>query len=84
MNEYFEEINKDLVLVPANQSKEKIKRYEEIWNKIGDLIGSVTKNSDDYDEKHMKIKFDLDDDLSLKNNRNSECDRAVFHKNNKN
>ena len=32
----------------------------------------------------MKIKFDLDDDLSLKSNRNSECDRAVFHKNNKN
>ena len=25
----------------------------------------MTKNSDDYDEKYMKIKFDLDDKLPL-------------------
>ena len=25
--------------------------------KIRDLIRSITKNSDDYDEKYMKIKF---------------------------
>ena len=76
MNGYFEEINKDLLLVPTDESKEKIKKYEEIWNKIGDLIGSVTKNSDDYDEKHIKIKFDLEDDLPLKSNRNPECDSS--------
>ena len=28
-------------------------------------IRSITKNLDDYDEKHMKIKFDLDDELPL-------------------
>ena len=31
--------------------------------KIGDLIRSVNKNSDDYDEKYMKIKFNSDDEL---------------------
>ena len=40
MNGYFEEINgnKYLTLVPTNESKEKIKKYEELWIKINDLI----------------------------------------------
>ena len=44
VNGYFEEINgnKYLRLVPTNESKEKIKRYEELWIKIGDLIGLIT------------------------------------------
>ena len=33
------------------------KIYEELCSKIRDLIRSVTKNADDYDEKYMKIKF---------------------------
>ena len=46
MNEYFEEINENkyLILVPTNESKEKIKKYDELWIKIRDLIRSVTKN----------------------------------------
>ena len=33
VNGYFEEINKSkyLTLAPANESKEKIKKYEELW-----------------------------------------------------
>ena len=53
------------MLVPTNESKEKIKKYEELWSKTRDLIRSVTKNADDYDEKHMKIKFNSDDELPL-------------------
>ena len=49
----------------TNESKEIIKKYEEIWSKIRDLIRSITKNSDDYHEKCMKIKFDSDDGLPL-------------------
>ena len=51
VNGYFEEINKSmqLKLVPTNESKEKILKYEELWSKIGNLIRSMTKNSDDYD-----------------------------------
>ena len=42
-----------------------MKKYEELRSKIKDLISSVTKNSDYYDEKYMKIKFKSDDVLPL-------------------
>ena len=40
VNGYFEEINKSkyLTLVPTNESKEKIKKYEELRSKIIDLM----------------------------------------------
>ena len=41
------------------------KKHEEMWSKIRDLIRSITNNSDDYDEKYMKVKFKLDDKLPL-------------------
>ena len=46
----------------ANKKK---KKSEEIWSIIKDLVWSITKHSHKYDEKYMKIKFDLDDDLPL-------------------
>ena len=50
VNGYFEEINGNnyLTLVSTNESKEKIKKYEELWIK-SDLIRSITKNLDNYD-----------------------------------
>ena len=89
MNGYFEEINenKNLTLVATNKSKEKWKKYEELWSKIRDLIRSITKNSDDYDEKYLKTKFNSDDELPL--NIAIEIPsmiivvRAIFHENNK-
>ena len=59
INGYFEEINgsKYLTLVLSNESKDKIKNYVEMWNKIRDSIRYVTKRSDDSDEKYIKIKF---------------------------
>ena len=67
VNGYFEEINKNkyLMLLSANESEEKIKKYEEFWSKIRDLIRLITRNSDDYNEKYMKIKFNSDDELPL-------------------
>ena len=68
------------MLVPTNESKAKIKK---IWRTVE---WSITKNSDDFDEKHMKIKFDLYDDLPL--NKTIETDnvtivfRAIFYENN--
>ena len=79
--------NKHLTLVPTNESKEKIKRYEELWTKIRGLIRSITKNSDDCDEKYIKIKFNSDGELPL--NKMIEIPsmiivvRAVFHENDK-
>ena len=89
VNGYFDEMtkNKYLTLVPTNDSKEKIKQYEELWSKIRDLIWSITKNSDDYDEKYMKIKLYSYNELPL--NKTIEIPsviivaRAIFLENNK-
>ena len=64
-----------------------MKKYEELWRKIRNLIRSLTKKSDDYDEKYMKMKFISDDDLPL--NKTVEIHivtivvRVVFLENNK-
>ena len=62
LNGYFEEINQNmyLMLVRSNESKEKSKKYKNLWIKIRDLIGLITKNIDDYDET-----FNSDDKLPL-------------------
>ena len=54
VKEYFEEINENnyLTLVPTNESREKIKKYEEFWIKIRELIKPITKNSNGYDKKN--------------------------------
>ena len=64
-NGYFEEIDKSkyLTLVSTNKSKEK--KYEELWSKIRDLIRSIAKSFVDHDEKYIRIKFNLDDELPL-------------------
>ena len=69
------------------RAKKIIKKYEEVWSKMRDLIRSINKHSDDYDEKHIKIKFVLDDDSSL-NKKIGIHDMwiiagAVFHENSK-
>ena len=60
-----------LTLVPANESKQTMKKSEKLWNKIRDSINSITKSSDYYDEKYVKIKFNLNDNLPLENARTS-------------
>ena len=54
-----------MTLVSTNKSKEMVKKYKDLWCKIKDFIREITKNSDDYDEKYVKIKFNLDDDCPL-------------------
>ena len=65
MNGYFEEINGNKYLTLMKAKKKKKKKYEELCSKIRDLIRPITKNSDNYDEKYMKIKYDSDDELPL-------------------
>ena len=61
--------------------------FEELWSKIRDLIKSISKNSDDYDEKYMEIKFNSDDKLSLSETGEIRSmiivARAVLHENKK-
>ena len=74
-------------LVSTNESKKNNKKYKELWSQIRDLISSITKNSDDYGEQNMKIKFNSDDEPPV--NKMIEIHgliivaRAVFHENNK-
>ena len=69
------------------KAKNKKQKNEERWIKIRDLTRSITKNSDDYDKKYIKIKFNSDDELPL--NKIIEIltmaivIRVVFHENNK-
>ena len=64
-----------------------MKKNEELLSEIRDLIRSKTNNSDDYDEKCMKIKFNSDDDLPA--NKTLEISsmliaiKAAFNENNK-
>ena len=41
-----------MTLVPTYQRIDTLKKYENLWNKIRDLIRSITNNSDNYDEKY--------------------------------
>ena len=74
-------------LVPTGESKGALKKHEELWNKIRDLIRSITKNPESNSKKYMKIKFNSDNDLPLKKTLelyNLEIVvRSVFHKDNK-
>ena len=45
----------------AKKKKKKEKKKEKLWSKIKDLIWLI--NSDD--ERYMKIKFNLDNELPL-------------------
>ena len=61
----FEEVirNNYLPLVPTDENKERIRKYEELWTKIRNAIRLKTDNSDDYEEKYTKIRFNWDYDL---------------------
>ena len=69
------------------KAKKKLKNMKKLSSIIKNLIRSITKNSDDYDEKFVKTKFNSDDELRL--NKMIEIpsliiiDTAVFHENNK-
>ena len=67
VNGFFEEVNENkyLSLFPTNDSKEKVNKYDKLWSKNRDLIRSINKTSNDYDEKYMKIKFNSADELPL-------------------
>ena len=74
-----------MTLVPTIESKQIINKYEEMWSTNRYLIRSITKDSDDSDEKYMKIKFNSDDEFPLNKtiNKYDNSIRAIFHENNK-
>ena len=89
INGYIEESNRNkyLAVVPPVEWNGTLKKYEELWGKFRDFNRSMINNFNNYDEKYMKIKFNLDDDLPLKKTlkfRNMIIVvRSVFHKDSK-
>ena len=45
--------------------KKKLNKQEALWSKIRDIVRSITINSDNYDTKYIKIKFNSYDELPL-------------------
>ena len=58
--------NKYLTSVRTDKGKDALKKYGELWKNVKDLVRSVNNNSDDYNEKYMKIKFNSDNNLPLR------------------
>ena len=46
-----------LTIIHTDESKSTLKKLEKLWKEIKDLIRSIDNNSDDYEEKYMKIRF---------------------------
>ena len=67
MNGYIEESNGNQYLTPVSTDKNKdtLKKYTETWDKIKDLIRSITNTLSGCDKKYMKVKFNSDDNLPL-------------------
>ena len=53
------------MLVFTDKSK-KMTKHEELQNKIRNSIRSITNNSNNYNEKCMKIRFNAGSDLLLR------------------
>ena len=70
----------------TDESKEIITKCEGLWSKIRDSVRSITKTSDDYDDKNRKIKFNsyhelpLDKTIGIYNV--AIAIRAIFYENN--
>ena len=47
------------------KKKKNMECWLKLWSEIRDFTRPITNNSDDYDEKYLKIRFDSDDNLPL-------------------
>ena len=65
---YIEEkgVNKYLIFDSADENKELLKKYNDVFNGIRDKIKEINSDECDYEKDYMKIKFNSDDDLPLK------------------
>ena len=64
---YFEEkeVDKYLVFDSADENKELMKKYNNVFNGIRDKIKEINSYECDYEKDYMKIKFNSDYNLPL-------------------
>ena len=67
LSEFIEEkgMNKYLVFDSANENKELLKKYDDVFYGIGNKIKKISGDECDYEKDYMKIKFNSDNDLPL-------------------
>ena len=58
-------MNKYFVFDSADENKELLKKYNDIWDGIRDKIKEIASVECDYEKDYVKIKFNSDDDLPL-------------------
>ena len=65
---YIEEkgVNKYLVFDSTDKNKELLKKYNDVFNEIRDMIKEINSDEHNYEKVYMKIKFNSDDDSPLK------------------
>ena len=65
---YIEEKNGNKYLIfddSADENKELLTKYADVWNGIKNKIEAINSGEYDYEKAYMKIKFNSDDNLSL-------------------
>ena len=64
---YIEEkgVNKYFIFESADENKELLKRYNDVFNGIRNKIKKLSGNECDHKKDYMKIKFNSDNDLPL-------------------
>ena len=67
-NGYIEEENENKYLIfdSTDENKELLKKYSYVWNGIKNKTEEKSVGKCDYEKDFMKIKFNSDDDLPLK------------------
>ena len=65
---YIEEkgVNKYFIFDSTDESKELLKKYNDVFNGIRDKIKEVSSDKSEYEKDYLKIKFTSDDDLPFK------------------
>ena len=66
-NGYTEEkgVNKYLIFDSADENKELLKKYNDVWKVIKNKIEEVSSGECNYEKDYLKIKFNSHDDLPL-------------------
>ena len=55
-----------MVFNSADENKELLKKYNDVFNEIRNKIKKISSDESDYKKDYMKIKFNSDDELPLK------------------
>ena len=65
---YIEEkgVNKYLVFDSTDKNKELLKKYNDVWNENKNKIKEVSDSECHYKKDYMKIKFNSDDNVTIK------------------